>query len=314
MMKKTRGWLAFVIVSLIASSAFALPQRTFVASTGSDANACSLTSPCRYFQAAVNAVAVGGEVVALDSSGYGPVAISQSVSIIAPPGVYAGISVSAGGNQTGVFINTSGVNVVLRGLTIIGIGGGIYGVWMVNGERLTIENCVISQFNVSSTGIGIYITAEAQVSIVGSTIHDSWQNIVVNATDALVNIADSQVLRSAAEGIEVEGGGPNGFPFTRISISDTLVTGDRGGICIDNAGGPGTTSVIEVTRVVVNNCTIGIFSEPAGTGTITVSSSTVTGNGFGFRQSSGVFQSLGNNQVSDNATDISGTITVIGAH
>lgn len=46
-------------------------QRTFVASDGNDANACSLIAPCRTFQAAVNLVDSAGEVVALDSGGFG---------------------------------------------------------------------------------------------------------------------------------------------------------------------------------------------------------------------------------------------------
>jgi hypothetical protein len=75
-------------------------QRTFVASYGSDANPCSLTAPCRGFAAAVAQTSTDGEVIVLDSAGYGTVTIAQSVSIIAPPGVYAGISVFSGDGIT----------------------------------------------------------------------------------------------------------------------------------------------------------------------------------------------------------------------
>ena len=51
-------------------------------------------------------------------AGYGPVAISQHVSI-APPGIYAGISVP--GPAAGIAI--TGARVVLEGLTINGTGG-----------------------------------------------------------------------------------------------------------------------------------------------------------------------------------------------
>ncbi len=50
------------------------------------------------------------------------VAIGQSVSIVAPPGVYAGISVPSG---AGVSVSGSGLRVVLRGLTINGQGGSV---------------------------------------------------------------------------------------------------------------------------------------------------------------------------------------------
>jgi hypothetical protein len=62
--------------------------------------------------------AANGEIVVLDSGGYGRVTIDKSVSIVAPPGIYAGISVFAG--QDGVTIFTPGITVVLRGLTING--------------------------------------------------------------------------------------------------------------------------------------------------------------------------------------------------
>ena len=61
--------------------------------TGNDINPCSLTQPCRGFTAAIAQVIAGGEVIALDSAAYGPVTITQSVSIIGPAGVYVGISV-----------------------------------------------------------------------------------------------------------------------------------------------------------------------------------------------------------------------------
>src|SRR5436853_5663 len=78
-------------------------QRTFVsAATGNDANPCNRAAPCRNFAAAIAQTASGGEVVVLDSGGYGTVTISQAVSLVAPPGVYAGISVFSG---TGITIN-----------------------------------------------------------------------------------------------------------------------------------------------------------------------------------------------------------------
>src|SRR6202163_1048343 len=45
--------------------------RTFVSTAGSDSNPCSITQPCRHFQAAVNATSAGGEVDALDAGAYG---------------------------------------------------------------------------------------------------------------------------------------------------------------------------------------------------------------------------------------------------
>src|SRR6185369_1612428 len=97
-------------------------QRTFVASNGNDANPCSIAAPCRSFDAAIAKTSSGGEVIVLDSAGYGFVVITQPVSIIAPPGVYAGVSVFSG---TGIVVNPVLGKVTLRGLTINSLGGTI---------------------------------------------------------------------------------------------------------------------------------------------------------------------------------------------
>src|SRR5260370_29751704 len=109
-------------VALLGTTARGQAPRTFVASTGSDGNPCSRFAPCRTFQSALNAVAVGGEVVALDSAGFGSnLTINKSVAITASPGVFAGIVVFTG---HGIDINAAGSDtVILRGLTINSQGG-----------------------------------------------------------------------------------------------------------------------------------------------------------------------------------------------
>ena len=80
-------------VSVASGSA----QRSFVsANHGNDANPCTVTLPCRNFAAAIAQTVAGGEVIALDSGGYGPVTIGNSISLISPPGVYAGITAFSG--------------------------------------------------------------------------------------------------------------------------------------------------------------------------------------------------------------------------
>ncbi len=60
-----------LVVALPAVQAQAQSIRTFVSVAGSDSNPCTITQPCRHFQAAVNATAVGGQVDALDAGAYG---------------------------------------------------------------------------------------------------------------------------------------------------------------------------------------------------------------------------------------------------
>jgi nitrous oxidase accessory protein NosD len=302
----TTAAMTFAACLVAAGVAAAPAQRTFVASNGNDANPCSIAAPCRAFTAALAQTLSGGEVIVLDSAGYGPVTISQSVSIIAPPGVYAGISVPASGNATGVLIATAGVNVVLRGLTINNTGG-TYGIHLTNGAGLVIENCVISNFDT-----GVWIQAPARVSITGSTVRDSMAGIVAGF-GATVNVSNSQVLANASEGIEIYGG--SGGVTTRVHVSDSLVTG-RGpsgsAYCIDNFAVVGTVGHISASRVTVTGCAFAVSNEPAGSGTLTIGYSTIAGNGTAFDSLGTSFFTLGNNQLGNNTFDASGTIITIG--
>ena len=144
MLRRTSAFaiVAFVLSMLAATDATAGGQRSFVSGSGADVGTCTLTAPCRTFGYAITQTNSGGEVIVLDSAGYGPVIITQSVSIITPTGVYAGISASTG---SAVTIATAGVHVVLRGLSLNGTGG-TTGVSMTNGNRLSIESSVISNF------------------------------------------------------------------------------------------------------------------------------------------------------------------------
>src|SRR5580658_3587789 len=91
--------LVTVLVCLLpAAPAQAERDRVFVASYGSDSNPCTFGSPCKTFQNAVNVVAAGGEVTAIDSAGFGPINITEAVTITSPPGVEAGIATPLNGS------------------------------------------------------------------------------------------------------------------------------------------------------------------------------------------------------------------------
>src|SRR5688500_14707459 len=72
------------------------PARTFVPTSGNDANPCSHPQPCRNFAAAITKTTPGGDVVALTSGGYGPVSIGMAVTLVGAPGVHAAITSTSG--------------------------------------------------------------------------------------------------------------------------------------------------------------------------------------------------------------------------
>ena len=92
----------------------------------------------------MNATSAGGEVDALDPAGYGPITISQAITIegqgwsyIAPP---------ASGN--GITINAVSGNVSIHGVSLNGAGitGGTNGIVFNSGDSLTVTDCVAQNF------------------------------------------------------------------------------------------------------------------------------------------------------------------------
>jgi hypothetical protein len=190
--------LACASLITVSPTVGATAQRTFVASTGSDANTCALTQPCRSFGRAISQTSAGGEVIVLDSAGYGPVTINQSVSIIAPAGLYAGITVSSG---NGIAINAPGAIVVLHGLAINGQGGD-NGILVTDADTVRVESCTISHLfdavlarkgalyvqdsiirNNTSTGIQIFSQNADMVATIGnSTVADNGTGVLATAS------------------------------------------------------------------------------------------------------------------------------------
>ncbi len=93
-----RTALAFAAALVLTSTAHAQLFRAYVASSGSDANPCTLPQPCRLLPAAIAAVADGGEIWMLDSANYntGTVTVGKSVSILAIPGAVGSVVVTSG--------------------------------------------------------------------------------------------------------------------------------------------------------------------------------------------------------------------------
>ena len=193
-------WIVFASLALVSTTAFGTAaQRTFVAPNGVDINPCSIAQPCRSFGAAIGRTASGGEVIALESAGYGPVLITQSVSIVAPQGVYAGISVASG--QTGVAINGANIVVALRGLSINGVGtGSLGGVVFQQGARLRIEGCVVS--NIFASGI-VQHAADSEMVVLDTIVRDNNGSGAVVQTNGSAVFDNYRAEHNAGDGVYV---------------------------------------------------------------------------------------------------------------
>jgi len=236
-----------VAMSAASTVAIASAQRTFVASTGSDANSannCSIVLPCRSFAAALGVTSAGGEVLVRDSAGYGTVSIGQSVSIVAPPGVYAGISVPSG---AGVAVSGSGLKVVLRGLTINGQGGSAGISVFGSNLEVHIEGPVISGL----AGVAI------QAGGTGTRVYVTDAELRSNSNDGIQISAGARVYVDRARMEENGQGGASVFNDGELYVRDSVVHRNNSGLeAIIFSGNTGTIRLV-IERTLISGSSFG---------------------------------------------------------
>ena len=264
MQSSRNACVAFLASLLFASSAFAA-QRTFVASYGNDANPCTLPQPCRSFTAALVPTSAGGEIVVLDSAGYGPVTIAKSLTIVAPSGVHAGISVAAG---DGIIVNAAGIEVTLRGLAISGQGGGT-GIRFLDGASLRIEHCEVS----GMSGIGIRAQSSGVLRVEDTIVGDN------GGTGVSVDGGDATLVRVQSE--RNSGRGASFGSATGTVQGGSFAHNGLHGISAHNA--PTTTTRVAIDGAMVSHNAedgVEVFSaNDAGFVSATVSNSVISANG-----------------------------------
>jgi hypothetical protein len=281
--------------------------RSFVSATlGNDSNPCTRAAPCLTFAAALNQTTAGGEIDVLDPGDFGPVTITEAISIEAAgdggvmtaPGTSA-ITIRAGANDT---VNLSGL--IFDGAN----GAGTSGVVFSSGSRLIMRNCVVQGFTTSGIAFtpGSGSATTAQLTVQDTTIVNNGMGIWINPTGGIAADVTLRWLRidnNIGEGLRVDSTG------SAAAVSATLAdssTSFNGGIGIDTvSGAPNAT--LAVSRIVaVSNGGAGIRSAQAANGiaSVTVGNATVRANAIGLQTvGGGSLLSYGNNQVTGNASN-----------
>lgn len=297
-------------------------QRTFVSSSGSDSNPGTRESPFRSFQAALAGTTPGGEVVALDSGDYAPFVVDKSVMVAGAPGAHAAISVSSG---DGIHVRAGGSDaVVLRNLFLTGIGGR-HGIFFETGGSLDLEFIAVTGF----AGRGLRMTAlNAAASL---AVRDSVFR--ANSAGVVVNGSSGGAIRVEIERTRADRNGDNGFwflggvrgtvrnaaavgnvssgfffqPEAVVTVFDSVADGNSNGVAVMN---PGTQVQVTLADVVIaNNLSVGVMASPASL--VRIGGSTITGNGTGISNADGTVETLQDNLVHGNATDLVGIMTLI---
>jgi hypothetical protein len=289
--------LATLVLAVPASAATF--QRTFVASTGLDTNQCRLVDPCRSFNAAIAQTNPGGEVVILDTAGYGPMTINKSIKIIGPSGVYGGISVLGGVGPpppptTGVVINAGPTDVItLRGLDIAGVPGTaplpLYGIDIQSAGTVHIEKSSISNFT-EPTGACIRAapTAPVIVYVDDSFLRECRTGIDANGTalptpgDNVAVIVDhtqiehGRAASGATYGVWVHG-------YAAASIRNSVISIQDVGIQMDNLA-PNNVSEVLLWQSQILGFGTGLSVNNSNAGSVpmvTITGSQIYGGGDG---------------------------------
>ena len=252
--------LSMVAWSLIGTSlVHAQATRTWVSGVGDDANPCSRTAPCKTFAGAISKTAAGGEISVLDPGGFGAVTITKAITI-SGDGTLASI-LSAGTN--GIIVNAAaGDVVILRRLSINGVGTGIHGVRYLAGGGLLLQHCTLAGF--TQNAIDVALTGDGNLTVEHTSIAD------------------------AAIGVRVAGTGTVRVSLDHVSISktDTALDVLSGSTSVSNA-------------IITQNSVSGVLAEA---GAITVENSMLTGNGIAVQAQAGATIRLSGNGIYHNPT------------
>jgi hypothetical protein len=263
---------ATVLVLALATSSLAHAQatRTWVSGVGDDANPCSRTAPCKTFAGAISKTAAGGEINVLDPGGFGGVTITKSISIESDS-TMAGVLVSG----TNAIIVSAGPNdvVVLRGLTIEGLGTGLNGIRFLSGAALHVEKCTINNF--TQKGIDFEPNSAAQLFVSDTIIRNS---IAALAGGILVKPAVGGSAKGSLDNVRLE---KNAFGLrvednSNVTVSNSVSSNNinNGFWAISLAAGP---AVINLERTVSSNNGNGVRSENANA-TVRMSNVTLMNN------------------------------------
>jgi hypothetical protein len=279
----------FILLTLLPLTVLA-QNRTFVASTGLDTNPCSRTQPCRSFNTAVTAVVADGEVIVLDSAGYGQATISKGVSITAPAGIYAGVTVTSG---DGFVLNAPGAAVGLKGLVFNNLGGTTGISQSAALAELHVDACSFRGFNApGASGLG---GGAPLFTVRDCDFRDNDSGLFVSGGSAAIN------------GCRFDGNRVGAFiSNAHATIRDSIFySGDTG---LQN------TAFSNDTQSTVENCIfsglttgVGTAALPNDTSTVRLSATTLVNN---VTAMAGNIVSFGNNRFDGNGSDGTFTSTI----
>ena len=277
--------LLFTLLILVIAFAFAADpalaqaSRTWVSGTGDDAQPCSRTAPCKTFAGAISKTAPNGEIDCLDPGGFGAVTITKAITIDCT-GTHGSIQVSG---TNGIIVNAGASDkVILRGLSINGLGTGLSGIRLLAGAQLSVEQCIV--FGFTGNGIDVNMTSFSRVSVTNTYITNAAKGIFATSTIGILMAVNNTSILNVAVGFEAQSKVFATLTNTTVSSASASAVAASGvsHITVDSS------SLITSTTAVGANASGAI---------ILVSNNNIYGNNTNFNVASGAtVLSTGNNR------------------
>jgi hypothetical protein len=281
--------------ALIASSFSAQAQnvRSWVASNGSDANACTRAAPCATFGGALAKTNASGIISVVDSGDYGaPPVIDKSITIQSDGIGTASVTNNA---ASGFVISGSGITVTFRGLELYtdgAVSALSSGIVFANGAALHVENCTIRNY-VGTESWGIVFkpsSGTAQLFVSDTVISyngtaSTGGGISISPTSAAgANISLTRVIsKNNAVGFKADASATSGF--INMTIDGSNATGNvQHGVWA--VGGSSGADIFLHNTMINSNAQNGLRAQNSGA-RIFYSYSTITNNGVGLAPLSG---------------------------
>lgn len=197
--------IPILVVLALPGAAFAQATRTWVSGNGNDADPCSRTTPCKTWAGAISKTAVGGEMDALDSGGFGAVTITKSMTLDGQ-GVLASILSNA---TNGITVNIPASDpdqrVIVRNLSINGAGPtiGLNGIRILSAKDVRLENVDITTASGNGIDVAPSATAPPDMSLLLDGVHitDTHRNGIEIATPDPAHRVNAMIRNSTISGV-----------------------------------------------------------------------------------------------------------------
>jgi hypothetical protein len=304
---KTRLFILLTVTTLFSGSLLAQATRTWVSGVGDDVNPCSRTAPCKTFAGAISKTAIGGEINAIDSGGFGALTITKSITIDGT-GVHASI-LGSGTNGVNINIAISANDplrrVVLRNISINGTGmsgsvGTNTGLNGVNIHTNGATSVILDRVTIGNFNKGVVAAPSANQTNLYMTNVDvtncSTNGVAIQPTSTATVRAELDNVRVARTGSTTAHDGILVGAAAAVHLNSVSVFGSGGNGYRVNGGSATTID----RSTFMKNGAAGVLVDNAGA-LLAVGGSAATQNAAGgFRANSGLILSYRNNQSSNN--------------